>query len=35
MIVTVDVAVKLVPETVTDVATEPEPGLRDIPGISW
>jgi len=35
VIVTVDVAVKLVPETVTDVATGPELGLSEIPGISW
>ncbi len=35
VIVTVEVGVKLVPETVTDVATAPELGLNDIPGISW
>ncbi len=35
VIVTVEVGVKLVPETVTDVATTPEFGLSDIPGINW
>lgn len=35
VIVTVEVDVKLVPETVTDVATGPELGLSEMPGMSW